>query len=150
MYENSERGMEQQKKTLMRDMFRANTEIQTKKGEIATMKENMDKIKASVIETMIKSKEPFMDCGKHGCIELRRTGKVAKDARMTILSKFFKGDATRAAQLIEFEKEEKKKLVEAAWKKEPVLYVSVCVDEEGMGKLRNKYCPQSAGIFDGL
>jgi hypothetical protein len=140
----------EKKKAIVKDMLKIHTDVQNKKSEIKTMTTNLKELQAALSVIMVKGKDPYIDCGKHGFIELKKSGKVEKNARLEICSKFFDNNTVKASQFILYEKQETERLKMEACKKDPQFSVNVAVKEKEMEKMRSRYCPKQTNIFDGV
>lgn len=132
-----------------RDILKAKKIMLSKAEELSTIRENYKALTETLTPLMVQNKESFMDCGKHGCIELKRDGKPPKNWQIASYTKFFQGDNIKAAQLLDYMKEEKKRLCKEAYSKEPSFSINVCVEEDKVNKLRAKYCPGQS-VFEGV
>ena len=141
--------MSDTKLSATRDVLKAKKVMVHKTEELSTVRENYKALTETLTPLMVQNKESFMDCGKHGCIELKREGKPPKNWQLATYTKFFQGDNIKAAQLIDYMKEEKKRLCKDTYANDPSFSINVCVEEEKANKLRTKYCPGQS-VFEGM
>jgi len=132
-----------------RDVLKAKRVMQSKTEELSTVRDNYKALSETLTPLMVQGKESFMDCGKHGCIELKREGKPPKNWQLASYTKFFQNDSIKAAQLVDYMKEEKRRLTKDAYAKDPSFSINVCVEENKANKLRAKYCPGQS-VFEGV
>lgn len=130
------------------DVMKAKKAMQQKSDELATIRDNYKQLIEKILPDMYRKKENFLDCGKHGVIEMKREGKMPKDQewRMACYTEFFK-DTQQAARLIDFERAYKKRIKAESYEKNPKFSLDVCTDPAKATKLRVKYTPGQS-LFD--
>jgi len=114
------------------------------------MRLQFNELKARLCDHMLKDRTPYLDCGKHGFVELKREGKLPKEREWMVqcLSEFFKGDANKAGQLYDFIGQYKKRRKAEAFHNTPTFTVIIETDPEKAHRLRAKYTP-SQNLFEG-
>ena len=137
-------------RALTRDTIKGKAALTRKTEETANMRTQFNELKARLCDHMLRERTPYLDCGKHGFVELKREGKLPKEREWMVqcFAEYFKGDANKAGQLYDFLGQYKKRRKAEAFHNAPTFSVVIEIDPEKAHRLRAKYTP-AQNLFEG-